>query len=78
MVLRLFRNQDIGVRFPVLARMVRFSPDTAQQKIVSTGDTICATCLHSSSAEHFLGKEEVVGPIPTGGSGFLKWIPLAE
>jgi hypothetical protein len=26
-------------------------------------------CPLSSLVEHFLGKEEVVGPIPTGGSG---------
>ena len=33
----------------------------------------CVRCFRplSSLVEHFLGKEEVVGPIPTGGSRIL-------
>src|SRR5207244_2281062 len=37
--------------------------------------TRCLRCPHSSAAEHFFGKEEVLGPIPSVGCSFCRYSP---
>ena len=64
MVVCLFRNQVVGVRFPVAARIVLWSDDSK----LPTSQVIPGECLFGSMVERNLGKIEVVGPIPTRGS----------